>query len=1028
MKEIFRKKTSWAAATAIALVAAYGLFGFYGVPAIVRSQAVQFVRDEYGRDLTVGEVRFNPFKLQLEIRDVALPDADGQTLLGFKRFFVDFEVASLWNRAFTFKDVILEAPQVRAVVRRGGRVNLADLAPKPQTQPEPEPEPADEGLPAVWIQSFALSDGVALYVDQNRREEFQRRFAPIAFTLKDFRTTPQGGQFGFSAHSQLDEKFEWQGHFALEPGISSEGDFTIAGLRAPGLGDFLGDARPFTLSQGIIDLGGHYRFATQGALQLQVELPKISLTQLSLHAWGADSDWVQIPTLEITNTKIALPEQSVAVGNVTLAGLKAQAWKEADGSINLVQLMHSPHAPGASGVAQPAAPPPAPAAPAAPVKPWSVAVAAFDLREAAIHFQDRSVAPAGDFTVAPLDVGVRDISLDLGKPLPLRFDARINHTASLKGAGQVTPDPLAVDIDLALDGLQLADLRPYLGKVDLTIQSGTVGAQGKVVMTPPDRPEPDLSFAGDVTLANFKSIDNTLKQDFVAFERIELSKLRFAMAPDSVGIDRIRVVKPFSRVFIGQDRVVNVLAVLDPEGTAKSLADSKAAAAQAAQGKSRAAAPAPKAKPRDRARRTAKAAPAPAPELKESGMPIRIRELRIENGTMDFADHGIQPNFAARITSLDGRVTGMSTDPNARAKVDLHGKVGEFSPVTIAGELQPFAFDRYTDVGLKFENISLPIFNPYSGRFAGYNIAQGKLTTDLHYHIEKRQLAAQHHIRVDQLEWGAQTADKAEATLPVKFATWLLKDTDGVINLDVPVNGTLDDPTFRIGPIVWQVIKNVIAKAVTAPFRALGSLFKGAEEAQFVDFAPGSSALDAATTERLAGLARTLAPKKGIRLQVPIGAVAELDAATLADHRYAEQRDAAARKVLLGKKAASDRPTPDFDTLDSDDRIEVLTALVESLTGTRPAIPAPAPAPDGTSRAERKALVAAASLDYLEKEARARLVPEPAELDKLGEARATAIQHALLTDTGLEPERVFLNRSGKAAAQDGTVRFELTMQ
>ena len=293
----------------------------------------------------------------------------------------------------------------------------------------------------------------------------------------------------------------------------------------------------------------------------------------------------------------------------------------------------------------------------------------------------------------------------------------------------------------------------------------------------------------------------------------------------------------------------------------------------------------------------------------ETGWPIRIREVRIESGQMNFSDQFIQPNFAADIKDLDGTLTGLSTDPNSSAKVDLKGEVGEFSPVTIAGEIQFFAFDRHTDIGMKFENIPLPIFNPYSGRFAGYNIAKGSLTTDLQYLIEDRKLEAKHHIRIDQLEWGEATESKEAVPLPVKLATSLLKDVDGVIDLNVPVNGTLDDPKFRIGPIVWQIIKNILVKAVTAPFRLLGSLFKGAEEAQFVQFAPGEATLDPAAAEQMSALAKGLAQKPEIKLDVPIGVVEELDRPALVDQAVAAEISAATREI---KRIKRDDEAPPF--------------------------------------------------------------------------------------------------------------------
>ncbi len=596
----------------------------------------------------------------------------------------------------------------------------------------------------------------------------------------------------------------------------------------------------------------------------------------------------------------------------------------------------------------------------------------------------------------------------------------------------IVPDPLAADIDLTMDGFDLTDIQPYAGaSTAMTINAGTLGMKGKLTMTPPDSPAADMSFAGDVTMTGFKSVDNTLKQPFFEFDRVELSKLRYDMGPDAMSIDRVRMIKPFNRVVIGANGIINVSAVFDPEGTAAEIRKQEAAAAAAAAApkhkKTRAELKAEK-KAAEAAAKARASAPPPAPDLKETGMPIRIREFRIEDGRMDFADFSIQPNFAADITSLNGSITGMSSDPKSRSKVDFKGKVGEFSPVTISGEVQPFAYERFTDIGMKFENISLPIFNPYSGKLAGYSIAQGKLTTDLHYTINDRQLDAKHHIRIDQLEWGAATAEKSEATLPVKFATSLLKDADGVIELDIPVTGTIDDPKFRIGPIVWQIIKNIITKAVTAPFKALGALFKDAEQAQFVDFAPGQSSLDAATSERLAGLARTLAPKSDIRLKVPLGALAELDLASITDARYATELQSATRRVVLGKKAADDKPVPAFDTLDADKQIDVLTDLVTKVSGSAPQIPPPPERAEGVSRKDAKAAEHAAAIDYLQKQARASLTPGAPELEQLGQQRAEAVERALLNDTGLAPDRVFLVKDGKVTPQDGKVRFELAME
>ena len=1006
MTAILKSKPFIAFAIIAALFGLYALLGFKIAPGIVRDQAAGFVRENYGRELQVGEVRVQPFKLQLEVRDLALPDTDARTMLGFARLFVDFELSSLWERAFVFKDVTLEAPVARAVVRPDGSLNLGDLA-----LPE-DPEEADAPLPSVWIQSLAVERGTITFIDAARTTPFERTFDPVGFGLQDFRTTPEGGDFRFTARSEADEAFDWQGRFALEPRIASQGQFQIAGLRAPGVAEFLGDTLPFQLTDGSIHLAGSYQVSLGEQLELGLQLPQIELAELGLRARGADADWVRIPTLTLSDTTVAMPARSVTLGKVAIAGLQAHAWISPDGTVNLQQLF---------ATTAPAAEPAQPAAtePATGDRPWTVAVGNVEVKDASIDFEDRMAEPAKKFALAPVNLRVDDASLDLARPLPVMLDALINGHARFEAAGTLTPEPLAADLGVKLAKARMQILQPYVLPVaDLTINGGELGVAGKVRLAPPGGQRPELTFDGDVTIDGFRSVDNSLKEDLVNFERLHLQALSYTMAPDALSIDRVQLRKPYARVIISQEQVLNIAAVLDPQGTAAALAERRAAAAaDAARTPAERRALEREQKAADRAAAKARksgkppAAPPPSAPAAEA-LPIRIREVRIERGRMNFSDFFVEPDFAADVQDLSGTIMGLSSAPDSKAAVALEGKLEEFSPVSIEGDIQPFDFGRHTDLGLRFENIALPIFNPYSGPVAGYNIAKGKLTTVLHYRIENRQLDAQHNIRIDQLEWGEATESQGEATLPVKFATSLLKDRHGVINLDVPVGGTLDDPTFRIGPIVWQIIKNIIVKAVTAPFALLGSLFEGAEEAQFVDFAPGEASLDPATAGRLAALAKSLAEKPQLKLDVPIGAVAELDGPALAERAF---------RAALGTE-------PAFETLEPKRQIDVLLALVRKQTGAEPAIPEPPPPPEGTSRTEAKALRQQAAIESLTAAARAGVVVPETELARLAEERAAAIERALLAEGVLEPTRVFKVREGKVGTEAGRVRFELGLQ
>jgi hypothetical protein len=461
--------------------------------------------------------------------------------------------------------------------------------------------------------------------------------------------------------------------------------------------------------------------------------------------------------------------------------------------------------------------------------------------------------------------------------------------------------------------------------------------------------------------------------------------------------------KLYARVIIEPDTSLNVKRVLAGPGATVVAAPAPGGAPVAAT------APVP-ATPRGKA----------ASGKVASTMPMAVKKIVLHAGQANFADLSVQPNFATGIQSIEGTVLGLSSKANSRAKVDIHGAVDAFSPVDITGEVNVLSAALYTDLALNFRNMELSVFNPYSGKFAGYNITKGKLTTELHYKVEGRKLDAQHHITVDQLEFGDKTASKDAVSLPIKLAVALLKDRHGVINLDIPVSGTLDDPTFRLGPIIWKVFVNILEKAVTAPFALLGALFGGGPDLQFVDFRPGAADLDSAAADKIRAMVKALNERPQLKIEVPIAWVSELDRPTLVEVRFLTQ----VREAQSGKGGRNKSPAaaPDFEQLDAPAKVELLTQLYAKDVGGEPKFP------QEVANLKTKPELAAAKADFLTKALHEHITVTDGDLTALGQQRAMAVQQALLTDTQLDPARVFLAVNDKAKNQDGKVRLELSLK
>jgi hypothetical protein len=285
--------------------------------------------------------------------------------------------------------------------------------------------------------------------------------------------------------------------------------------------------------------------------------------------------------------------------------------------------------------------------------------------------------------------------------------------------------------------------------------------------------------------------------------------------------------------------------------------------------------------------------------------------------------------------------------------------------------------------------------------------------------VEDRKLDARHHITVEQLEFGDKTESKDAVSLPIKLAVALLKDRNGVINLDIPVSGTLDDPTFRLAPIIWKVFVHTLEKAVTAPFALLGALFGGGPDLQYIDFRPGAADMDPAAMDRTRAIVKALNERPQLKIEVPIAWISELDRPALAEARLLTQ----IREIQAGKGSRKTSPAaPDFEQLDPSAKVELLTQLYAKDVGGDPKFP-----PEVTNL-KTKPELAAAKADFLKQALLEHLVVTDSDLTALGQQRAMAVQQALLTDTQLDPARVFLAVNDKAKNQDGKVRLELSLR
>jgi hypothetical protein len=588
------------------------------------------------------------------------------------------------------------------------------------------------------------------------------------------------------------------------------------------------------------------------------------------------------------------------VARIALGGLDLQAARDERGGLAWL--------PPASG--QAAAPP---AADRTLAPQWRIG----ELRcsGCSVALSDRSVSPAALIAFTRAEFALRKLSGDPAQPVAFELATQAGRTGkggSVRLRGDVRPQPLALTGRVDIQSLDLSGLQPYLEPhLNLALASGKVSAAGELKLDGNAQQAVTAArWKGRAALAELRTLDKLNDAELVRFRRLGLEEMDVQWKPDAplvADLGRVALEDFYGRVIINADGRVNLRDIVKRGDEDRSLTTPTAAPeALPAAGAPAAAASAPE----------AAASAAPGPQLRWAG-------IKLAGGTVDFTDNFIRPNYSAKLTDIDGAIAALAWNDPQPASIKISGRVDGSAPLEIDGTIHPLGARLATDITATARGVDITRLTAYSARYAGYGIEKGTLSVKVRYRIVDGKLEAENNVFLDQLTFGERVDSPDALKLPILLAVSLLKDRNGVIDINLPISGSLDDPKFSVGAIIVKVIVNLITKAITAPFSLLASAFGGGgEELGYVEFEPGSTALTEASTKRLDTLAKALLDRPALKLEATGRADAVLDEAAL--------RRAHLDRLMRQAKAKSSGDLPDSVKIEPAERTRWLEAAYKA--------------------------------------------------------------------------------------------------
>ncbi|CAE6882086.1 DUF748 domain-containing protein [Paraburkholderia domus] len=718
------------------------------------------------------------------------------------------------------------------------------------------------------IKRFSLNDGSVNVHDEAASRPVDAGLQKLAVTLTDFSTLATA-----PAHYTLNTDFKDAGGSLGVAGTfglvakTANAKLDLKSLKLPLLQPYIDTATAAQVVDGALSATANLDANwSKSPTAVMVTDTQLDLQSLKLAVRGSKTPVVSLTQGQVTVKQVDLAGRTANITGVDTTGLVVNAQRLKDGSIDLAALA-GPHQAEQRRTAIHAVKKAQAEGPA-----WHYKIGELNLKDATANFTDNTTPQPVKLSVTPLQLKVQQISDDLSKPLPVDLQATLNKKGTLGIKGDVTATPLKVAVKVNANRLDAAAFEPYFGsKLNALIASALLNANGDLALSQAKALK--ATYRGDVALVEVRMIDKATSDPFAGWGSLALTNLKADYDEHGTVVDagRVTFTKFYGRVLLDAQGKLNLKDVVAHEsGAAQSLTRDKSGsepvpltpqAASAPSAPVVASAPVP----------ASSATPATVTAATPPQSPVKLHfgQLVLQQGRVNYTDNFIKPNFTANLVGIQGTVGEFGTQSTTPAPVDIAAKVAANGPLSIRGTVNPLIAKPALDLTASAHDIELTNLTPYSAKYAGYPITKGKLNVDLHYKLDNDQLNANNHIFIDQLTFGDHVENNTATKLPVRLAISLLKNSRGEIDVNLPVSGSLSNPEFSIGGLIWHAVLNLLEKAVTAPFSLIANAFGGnGEELGYVEFDPGSAKLSDAADKKLDTIVKALADKSSIRIDL----------------------------------------------------------------------------------------------------------------------------------------------------------------
>ncbi len=867
----------------VSSISLYALVGFILLPWIIHPIIEENASEVLQRKVTMQSLELNPFTLSVTINDFSIEGKYVDNLFRFEKLYVNYQAIALFKGVFAFDEITLVRPEAKIILLATGKYNFQDIVSNLEKQAEQSGEAQEKTNDNGWpyaIDKFRYVEGNISFSDRNRKTPFNTLIEKFSISLDEFSTRAgDNNVHRIKAQTARGTKIDWQGEFSLSP-LKSKGQIELSSNLTL-LSDYLYDYMKLKINDGRLSLYSQYRFEySVKGVELLLSHLMSEVSNIDISRKDNNQKVLACESVKLNLETFDLKDKRIVVNHLSAQGIYAALSIDKDNRFDFADLFVLQNVFGANDGEDEKED----SLTVEKNLPWDIDIKKISNKNSLLNIVDASVKPQANHKVIISQLEINNLKPFEDELALLDINMDVNDGGAVKVNAKFKPASRIFNIKLHSNSIELKYYQSYINDVaHINILHGFMSSDIDAVINASSTP-PTIVLQGGVGLQQLKLTDKELNEAFLSWDALDVKDVVYEYPRQKLKIKAVYFKSPYLRLLMNGKGETNIQKLLVENSSEK--------------------------EPLENINKNKKETAAFYAELKN---------IEIENGKMDFSDESLSQKFKEGIYQLGGSIKGLSTKELSKAKVDLKGKVDKYAPVTIKGDINPLSQDKFTEIEMLFKGVELTTFTPYSGKFAGYKIEKGKLSLDLNYKLSKNELVAENRVILDQLTLGEEVDSDDATSLPVKFALSLLKDANGVVDINLPIRGKIDEPDFQYGSLVWGALGNMIIGIVNSPFKALASLVGGDSEGlDYIVFSANESRLLETEKKKLDALASALLQRPSLYLE--IGGVSS----ALIDHD-----EMAYAKILKKLKI---KPATLAQKLNEDDQ-KIIIDYYEALTG-----------------------------------------------------------------------------------------------